>query len=145
MERGEIEGFCGVGYNSMRTAGLVDGRANILVQIGLLKNPSMPNVPFVMDYAKAEQDRQIFRLVFGWLDLERPIAAPPGTPEDRVAALRDGFDRAMKDPALLADAEKAQVGIEPMSGNAIANFVEDAYRTPADVAAKAAQMLGRTP
>jgi tripartite-type tricarboxylate transporter receptor subunit TctC len=145
MERGEIEGFCGVGYHSMRTAGLTDGRANILVQVGLAKNPHMPNVPFIMDYAKSEQDRQIFRLVFGWLDLERPIGAPPGTPGDRIAALREGFERAMKDPALLADAEKAQVGIEPMTGAAIAGFVEEAYRTPAEVAAKAAQMLGRTP
>jgi tripartite-type tricarboxylate transporter receptor subunit TctC len=98
-----------------------------------------------MDYAKAEQDRQIFRLVFGWLDLERPIAAPPGVPAERVEALRDAFDRAMKDPALLADAEKAQVGIEPMRGRAIAGFVEDAYQTPAAVAAKATQYLGRTP
>jgi tripartite-type tricarboxylate transporter receptor subunit TctC len=143
-ERGEIEGFCGVSYSSMRTAGLTDGRASILVQIGLLKNPSMPNVPFVMDYAKTEQDRQIFRLVFGWLDLERPIAVPPGTPPDRLQALRDGFDRAMKDPALLADAEKAQVGIEPMNGQTVASFVDDVYRTPPEVAAKAAQYLGRT-
>ena len=35
MERGEIQGFCGVGYNSMRAAGLTEGRATILVQIGL--------------------------------------------------------------------------------------------------------------
>src|SRR3954454_11086896 len=73
MERGEIEGFCGVGYNSMRTAGLLDGRANILVQVGLAKNSHMSTVPFVFDYAKSDEDRQIFRLVFGWLDLERPI------------------------------------------------------------------------
>jgi len=144
MERGEIEGFCGVGYHSMRTAGLTEGRANILVQVGLAKNPHMPNVPFIFDYAKSDEDRQIFRLVFGWLDLERPIGAPPGVPEDRVRALRDGFDRAMKDPALLADAEKAQVGIDPMSGAAIAAFVDDAYRTPAEVSARAAQMLGRS-
>jgi len=144
MERGEIEGFCGVGYNSMRTAGLTEGRANILVQVGLARNPHMPNVPFIFDYAKSEEDRQIFRLVFGWLDLERPIGAPPGVPAERVRALREAFDRAMADPALLADAEKAQVGIEPMRGSAIAAFVEEAYRTPPDVAAKAAQMLGRT-
>ena len=50
----------------------------------------------------------------------------------------------MQDPALLADAEKAQVGIEPMRGRAIQSFVEDAYRTPPEVAAKAAQMLGRS-
>jgi tripartite-type tricarboxylate transporter receptor subunit TctC len=144
MERGEIEGFCGVGYNSMRTAGLADGKANILVQVGLAKNPHMSNVPFIFDYAKSDEDRQIFRLVFGWLDLERPIGAPPGVPEERLRALRDGFDRAMKDPALLADAEKAQVGIEPMSGAAIAAFVDEAYRAPAEVGKRAAQMLGRS-
>jgi len=143
MERGEIEGFCGVGYNSMRTAGLADGKANILVQVGLAKNPHMPNVPFIFDYAKSDEDRQIFRLVFGWLDLERPIGAPPGVPEERLRALREGFDRAMKDPALLADAEKAQVGIEPMSGAAIAAFVDEAYRAPAEIGKRAAQMLGR--
>jgi tripartite-type tricarboxylate transporter receptor subunit TctC len=144
MERGEIEGFCGVGYNSMRTAGLADGKANILVQVGLAKNPHMPNVPFIFDYAKSDEDRQIFRLVFGWLDLERPIGAPPGVPEERLRALREGFDRAMNDPALLADAEKAQVGIEPMSGAAIAAFVDEAYRAPAEVGKRAAQMLGRS-
>ena len=143
MERGEIEGFCGVGYNSMRTAGLADGKANILVQVGLAKNPHMPTVPFIFDYAKSDEDRQIFRLVFGWLDLERPIGMPPGVPEERLRALREGFDRAMKDPALLADAEKAQVGIEPMSGAAIAAFVDEAYRAPAEVGKRAAQMLGR--
>jgi tripartite-type tricarboxylate transporter receptor subunit TctC len=143
MERGEIEGFCGVGYNSMRTAGLADGKANILVQVGLAKNPHMPNVPFIFDYAKSDEDRQMFRLVFGWLDLERPIGAPPGVPEERLRALREGFDRAMKDPALLADAEKVQVGIEPMSGAAIAAFVDEAYRAPAEIGKRAAQMLGR--
>jgi tripartite-type tricarboxylate transporter receptor subunit TctC len=145
MERHEIDGFCGVGYSSMRTAGLADGRANILVQIALKKSPHMPDVPFVMDYAKQEQDRQILRLVFGWLDLERPLAAPPGTPADRVKALRDAFDDAMKDPALLADAEQASLAIEPMTGAAIASFVEEAYRTPPAVAARAAQLLGRQP
>jgi tripartite-type tricarboxylate transporter receptor subunit TctC len=145
MERREIDGFCGVGYSSMRTAGLADGRANILVQIALKKSPHMPDVPFVMDYAKQEPDRQILRLVFGWLDLERPLAAPPGTPADRVKALRDGFDEAMKDPALLADAEQASLAIEPMNGAAIASFVEEAYRTPPAIAARAAQLLGREP
>jgi hypothetical protein len=60
-----------------------------------------------------------------------------------VQALRDGFDRAMKDPALLADAEKIDVGIKPMSGAAIAKFVDDAARTPPSVTARAARILGR--
>jgi tripartite-type tricarboxylate transporter receptor subunit TctC len=144
MERGEIEGFCGVGYNSMRTAGLLSpDKSNILVQVGLSKNPKMPKVPFIFDYARTDADRQIFTLVFGWLDLERPIAAPPGTPPERVAALRAGFDKAMKDPALLADADKINVGIEPMSGTAIEKFVAGVARTPAAVTSRAAQILGR--
>ena len=100
------------------------------MQVGLSKNPDMPKVPFIFDYAKSDADRQLFRLVFGWLDLERPIAAPPGTPPDRVEALRAGFDKAMKDPALLADADKVNVGIEPMTGAEIAKFVEDVSQTP---------------
>ena len=145
MERREIDGFCGVGYSSMRTAGLTEGRANVLVQIALKKIPQLPNVPFVMDYAKSEADRQILKLVFGWLDLERPIAAPPGTPADRVQALRAGFEETMRDPALRADAEQASLNVDPMTGPAIASFVDEAYRTPPAVAAKAAQLLGRSP
>ena len=143
MERGEIDGFCGVTLDSMRTAGLTDGKANILLQIALKRNPALAGVPFVMDYAKREEDRQVLRLVFGWLDLERPLAAPPGAPAERVKALRAGFDAAMRDPALLADAAQASLSIDPMDGSAIARFVEEAYRTPPAVAARAARLLGR--
>jgi tripartite-type tricarboxylate transporter receptor subunit TctC len=145
MERGEIDGFCGVTLDSMRTAGLTDGKANILLQIALKRNPALAAVPFVMDYAKREEDRQVLRLVFGWLDLERPLAAPPGTPADRVRALRLGFDAAMQDPALLADAEQASLTIEPMGAGAIASFIDEVYQTPPAVAARAAQLLGRGP
>ncbi len=143
MERGEIDGFCGVTLDSMRTAGLTEGKANILLQIALKRNPALAGVPFVMDYAKREEDRQVLRLVFGWLDLERPLAAPPAVPAERVKALRAGFDATMQDPALLADAAQASLSIDPMEGSAIARFVEEAYRTPSAVAARAAQLLGR--
>jgi tripartite-type tricarboxylate transporter receptor subunit TctC len=143
MERGEIDGFCGVGLSSMRAAGLADGKANILLQIALTRNPLLADVPFVMDYARREEDRQILRLVFGWTDLERPLAAPPGTPPDRVKALRQGFDEAMQDPALLAEAAQAALSIAPMNGAAIARFAEEVYATPPPVAARAAQLLGR--
>ena len=137
MERGEIEGFCGVGYNSMRTAGLADGKANILVQIGLAEESA--HAERAVRHGLREVGARTARSS-GWCSAGSTSSArsraPPGVPEERVAALRDGFDRAMKDPALLADAEKAQVGIEPMSGAAIAAFVDEAYRTPAEVAAK---------
>jgi tripartite-type tricarboxylate transporter receptor subunit TctC len=143
MERGEIDGFCGVTLDSMRTAGLTAGKANILLQIALKRNPALAAVPFVMDYARREEDRQVLRLVFGWLDLERPLAAPPGTPADRVRVLRLGFDETMKDPAMLADAEQASLTIEPMGAGAIASFIDEVYQTPPAIAARAARLLGR--
>jgi tripartite-type tricarboxylate transporter receptor subunit TctC len=144
MERREIDGFCGVGLSSMRSAGLTQDKVNILLQIALKPNPTLPGVPFVMDYAKREEDRQILRLVLGWTDLERPLAAPPGTPAERAQALRSAFDAAMDDKTLLAEAAQASLAIAPMRGAAIARFVEDVYRTPPALAARAAQWLGRT-
>jgi tripartite-type tricarboxylate transporter receptor subunit TctC len=144
MERREIDGFCGVGFSSMRAAGLTEGRANILLQMALKPNPQLPGVPFVLDYARREEDRAIMRLVFGWTDLERPLAAPPAVPAERVAALRAGFDAAMRDGALIAEADAAGLAIAPMPGTAIASFVDDVYQTPPALAAKAAQWLGRS-
>jgi tripartite-type tricarboxylate transporter receptor subunit TctC len=143
LERGEIEGFCGVGLTSVRTLGLTDEKINILVQIAQRKSPVLPNVPIVTDYAKTEQDRQVMRLVFGWEVMERPVAAPPGVAPAIVQALREGFDQTMADPAFRADIAKASLAFGPMSGQEIAAFVDEVYQTPKAVAQKAAQLLGR--
>lgn len=97
-----------------------------------------------MDYVKSDENRQVMRLVFGWLVMERPLAAPPDTPPSRVQALRDGFDETMRDLQFMADLEKASLAFAPMSGKDITAFVDDIYRTPPGVARKAAQLLGRT-
>ena len=130
-----------LGFDALRRARRRQGQHPVADRAQ--EKSALAGVPFVMDYAKREEDRQVLRLVFGWLDLERPLAAPPGTPAERVAALRAGFDAAMRDPALLADAAQASLSIDPMDGSAIARFVEEAYRTPPAVAARAARLLGR--
>jgi hypothetical protein len=84
------------------------------------------------------------RLVFGWADLDRPLAAPPATPPERLVALRTAFDAAMRDGALIAEAEAGGLAIAPMPGAAIATFVDEVYQTPPSLAAKAAQWLGRS-
>jgi len=144
LERGEIEGFCGVGLTSVRSLGLTDDKINILVQIALKRDAQLPNIPLVVDYAKTEQERQVMRLAFGWLEMERPIAAPPGTLENRVKALRDGFDQTMQDPLFVADIAKASLAFAPMNGQNIASFVDAVYETPPSVAQTTARMLGRT-
>jgi hypothetical protein len=50
----------------------------------------------------------------------------------------------MKDPALAADAAQSSLSVAPMTGKAIASFVDEIYQTPPDIAARAAQLLGRS-
>jgi tripartite-type tricarboxylate transporter receptor subunit TctC len=144
LERGEIEGFCGVGLDSVHSLGLSEDTINILVQTSLKSDPRLANVPLIMDYAKSQEEQQVMRLIFGWLVMDRPLAAPPGTPADRVAALRDGFDETMRDPRFKADLDAAALSLSPISGKDIARFVDEAYQTPPGVAKRAAQLLGRT-
>jgi len=143
LERGEIEGFCGIGLDSLHSLGLNEQKVTILVQTSLKSDPRLASVPIITDYAKSAEQRQVMALIFGWLIMDRPLAAPPDTPADRVAALRTAFDDTMRDPDFRADIAKAALSVSPMRGGDIQNFVDEAYRTPAAVARKAAQMLGR--
>jgi tripartite-type tricarboxylate transporter receptor subunit TctC len=143
FERGEIEGFCGVGLDSVHSLGLTDDKINILVQTSLKSDPRLAKVPLIMDYAKSQDEQQVMRLIFGWLVMDRPLAAPPDTPADRVAALRDGFDATMADPQFKADLAKASLSLSPMSGREIAGFIDSVYQTPPLIAKRAAQLLGR--
>lgn len=138
-DRGEIEGFCGLGLDSLHSLGITKDNATILVQTSLKNDPRLPGVPVIADYAKTAETRQIMQLIFGWLVMDRPLAAPP----ERVAALRDGFDQTMADPAYRADLAKSALSFSPMRGSQIASFIEEVYRTPAEVAHKAARLLGR--
>jgi len=144
LERGEIEGFCGVGLDSVHSLGLTDDKINILVQTSLKSDPRLRDVPLITDYANSREDRQVMQLIFGWLAMDRPLAAPPQTPIDRVAALRDGFDQTMRDPQFRADLAQATLSFSPTSGQDIASFVEQVYQTPPAVAKKAAELLGRS-
>ena len=81
-------------------------------------------------------------MIFRQTELARPLAAPPGTPKDRVAALRKAMLETMKDPAMIADGrENPRSTCDPVSrrrddGNAFDEF----YKTPPALVKKAAQM-----
>jgi tripartite-type tricarboxylate transporter receptor subunit TctC len=69
----------------------------------------------------------------------RPFVAPPNVPADRVAVLRQAFMDTMKDKDFLAEADKMQLEINPVSGAEVEKLVNEVYATPPDVVAKAKQ------
>jgi len=101
------------------------------VQLSLTKHPEMPDVPLVMDFAKTDEQRAILKMIFARNVMGRPYLAPPNLPADRVAALRKAFMDTMKDKDFLAEADKTQLEVNPVSGEDVDKLVKDIYATPA--------------
>jgi tripartite-type tricarboxylate transporter receptor subunit TctC len=140
MERGEVKGRCGWSWSSVKTTHkdwLDDKRMIILVQLSLAKHPEMPDVPLVTDFAKTDEQREILKLIFARNVMGRPYLAPPNIPPDRLATLRQAFMDTMTDKDFLAEADKAQLEVNPVSGADVENLVKDVYATPPDIVAKA--------
>lgn len=118
VERGEVDGSCGIvtyTYRQSWEAAARAGAFRILIQLGLEKAPVYGDAPNVYDYAKTPFQRDVLRLVFGQQMLGRPLLAPPGLAADRRDALRSAIEKTLRDPQFLADAEKAQMEINPSS------------------------------
>jgi tripartite-type tricarboxylate transporter receptor subunit TctC len=146
MERGEVQGRCGWSWSSVLSTykrWFDDGSITVLVQMSLNKHAGLPDVPLVMDFAKTDEQKQIFKLIFARQVMGRPYLAPPRVPNDRANALRDAFMRTMEDPEFLGEAEAAQLEINPVSGEQIEKLVIELYKTPRPVAAKAAEFIRR--
>jgi tripartite-type tricarboxylate transporter receptor subunit TctC len=139
MQRGEVDGLCGISYSTVKNGyrkQLAEKQINILVQAALKKDPDLPNVPLLIDQAKPDQ-LEVLKLMLAPQVMARPIAAPPNVPADRKAALRKAFDDTMKDKGFLADAKKLNLDVNPTGGVEIEKIVAELYATPKAVIEKA--------
>src|SRR3989442_1374343 len=144
MERGEVKGRCGWSWSSVPSTHkrwIEDKSITVLVQLSLNKHPDLPDVPPVMDFAKTEDQQQMFKLIFARQVMGRPYLAPPDVPKERAEALRKAFMDTMKDDEFLADAEKSQLEITPVDGAEVEKLVRELYQTPKPLADKAAQFI----
>ncbi len=140
MERGEVDGICGLSWGTLKVAHadwLKNKSVNILVQAALKKDPELPDVPLALDLIKDPEKKQILYLDFAPQAMGRPFAGPPGIPADRKAALIKAFDETMKDPGLLAEAAAEKMDIKPISGHEIDELLAELYALPPAVIAKA--------
>ena len=87
----------------------------------------------MLDFAKADEHRQVSELLIAPNEMGRPFFAPPGVPADRVEILRKAFDATARDPEFLADAKKQGVEISAMSGAEVRDLVARIYATPKSV------------
>lgn len=146
IERGEIEGVCGWSYSSLKSSRkqwLAENKVSILMQAALTRDPDIPaHVPMLLDKATTPEQKAALTLILAPQSVARPFAMPPGTPADRVNAMRKAFLAALKDPEFLAEAQKAVLDVSPMSGEEVAALYKKVYETPEAVIAEARRAVG---
>ncbi len=133
MERGEVEGRGTNPWASYRAMSprLVSDKLIIpLIQAGLTRDADLPDVPLISDLVKPE-DKPLAIYMAKAVSVGRPIATTPGTPADRVAALRRAFDATLKDPDFMREADAQRAEIDPMDGEELARTVNELIGAPA--------------
>jgi tripartite-type tricarboxylate transporter receptor subunit TctC len=143
LDRNEIQGSCQSAETLMQARGdaIRAGKLRVMLQAGAKPNPDFPNVPFVLDLAKTDEQRQALRFVYSSLAFGRPYLAPPGVPAERVAALRKAFMDTFQDPAFLEEAKTQHYDVSPISGEEMTALIDELGKTPQPVIKRVAALI----
>jgi tripartite-type tricarboxylate transporter receptor subunit TctC len=125
-ESGEVAGACWA-WESMRATwrrALEAGDALPVVQVTAKPLADLPKVPLAISLATTDEARRLIQVgIQDGSAYSRPFIAPPGTPKDRVQTLRKAFMAALGDAALRAEADKAQLTLDPVSGEELERLI----------------------
>lgn len=141
---GEIDGGCWA-WESVKptwSKGIESGTVTIVLQTMFESHPELRQVPLATKYAKTDDARELLRVVNGpYGVLARPYSVPPGTPKDRLDILQKAFMATTRDPALLAEAEKAKLDFKPTDGPATARMFAQIYEMKPAIVARLKEIL----
>jgi tripartite-type tricarboxylate transporter receptor subunit TctC len=129
--RGEVQGTAG-SFGSIAEQAEAEG----LKVIGLLGN--VPSRPELQQLANFMPDSQMPTMAVAVAPLAagRPFATTPNVPADRVKILQDAFAAALKDPELIAEAEKAGRPLDYMGPKDLADLYANILAASDDVIKK---------
>ena len=143
-EAGEVAGACWA-WDSMKVTwrqALDAGDAVPVLQVVAKKFPDLPNVPLAITFAKTDEARQLIQVGVQYAGaFARPFALSPGTPKERVQALRRAFQETLRDNALVAEAEKTRLTLDPVTGEELEKMVTDVFTLDPALAAKLKAIL----
>lgn len=144
LERGEVDAVCGIGLYTLRASHpdwFTQKKVKIVAQTGLSAVEELKDVPNVLDLVSAG-DRSVLEYGAMLEEMGRPYVAPPNVPPERVAALRDAFNKTVADPAFLAEMDKMAMNVAPITGEGMEGYIAKLYAYPSEVIRRVAAMYG---
>lgn len=144
MERGEVNARSGgsiAGMLQERPEWFSQKKVIVLMQVGARRDKSLPDVPLMEELGRTPDEKALLKLVSSPVALGRPFLTAPGVPAERVALLREAFDSTMADPGFLEDAKRAQLDLDPMTGAAVAEIVQEVQNTRSDLIEKVRSIM----
>lgn len=143
-EAGEIAGGCWQ-WESIKVIwrrALDEGQVAVVLQLTAKSHPELASVPLAISLAKTEEARVLLQAaVHDPNAITRPYSLPPGTPKERIQLLRKAFVDTMKDPGFLAEAKKAKLDINPVTGEELEKVVEGFFKLDPGIGAKLKEIL----
>ncbi|HKY07491.1 MAG TPA: tripartite tricarboxylate transporter substrate-binding protein [Candidatus Binatia bacterium] len=119
----------------------------VLYQTGNTRDKRLKDVPLfkeLMDkYKTPENTRRLANVILAADEFGRPLVFPPGVPPDRVKIIRDAFNKTISDPALLAEAERRRLDIDPAKGEELDALAKEVMAAPPDVIEKVKKLIGK--
>ena len=127
LNKGETDGFCTSRHRELST--FEKNAIRVLVQIGRKKHPELEDVPLATEFVKDDK-KDILEVYNKQLSVGLPWVMPPGVPKDRVETMRKVFRDVTSDPEFRAEAKKAGIQINPLTGNELQLLVESILKIP---------------
>ena len=142
VERGELTGVC-ASWGQFRSFDrlISDGKLRIIFQAEETPMPELPQAPSIYNYAKTDEQRAFMRFVFSAVEFGRPYFFPPDVPRDRVDLMRRALAETVKDPELVAEAERIKLDMAYRSPEHLEQLVARLYATPPHVIEAAKKLV----
>jgi tripartite-type tricarboxylate transporter receptor subunit TctC len=141
---GEVAGGCW-SWESMRATwrnALETGEVVPILQATGRPFPDLPNVPLAINLAKSDEARRLIQIgIQNSGAFARPFLLPPGTPKERVQVLRRAFQETLKDPAFLAETQRAKLTLDPVTGEDLERMVSELFALDPTVVGKLKDIL----
>ncbi|MGH7810781.1 MAG: hypothetical protein ACREP5_10945, partial [Candidatus Binatia bacterium] len=151
LERGEVDCRATSDITVIRAPWnrwVKENYVTFVVQQGPEKSALLPPVPTVTELTRAEAKPYLtlMNVMLAYTEFDRPFAAPPGLPKERLQALRESFDRMLKDSDFAAEAKKLLDwdGATYLSGEQLQKKIIDTVTQPQDVIKRIKEILAES-